>query len=48
MSRCISEEERAMKMTKAELKKYVRDNLRFGKVISIDLSDEEDDDDEQE
>lgn len=46
MSRYISEEERIEKMTRAELKKYVRDNLQFGKVISIDLSEE--DDDEQE
>ena len=46
MSRYISEEEKIEKMTRAELKKYIRDNLNPGKVISIDLS-EEDEGDEQ-
>ena len=44
MSRYISEEKKIEKMTRAELKKYVRDNLSSGKVISVDISEEDDGD----
>ena len=44
MSRYISEDEKIEKMTRAELKKYVRDNLELGRVISIELSEEDEDD----